>query len=139
MNPKPAKSNSINHSSRCRHRFANGMRCRLPASDANSFCASHAKLSENVREPADLAATLTAGLTEFTSASHINDFLARLLLLLAQNRISPRRAAVLAYITNQLLHTLPAIEREATAADPKNKPPVIIWDMPRPAHERSGT
>jgi len=37
----------------------------------------------------------------------INEFLTRLAILLAQNRISTRRAAVMAYITGQLLGTLP--------------------------------
>ena len=43
-----------------------------------------------------LSAELIAGLTEFESAVPINDFLSRLLLLQAQERIPPRRAAVMA-------------------------------------------
>jgi hypothetical protein len=58
------------------------------------------------------------------------------LLLLAQNRISARRAAVLAYITNQLLRTLSAMEKETAAEDPKNAPVQIIWDLPCPPHEQ---
>ena len=134
MSQKHANSHSANHSSRCRHRFANGTRCRLLVSGVDSFfCPSHAKLPENQREPADVAATLTANLTEFKSAVPINDFLSRLLLLLAQNRISPRRAAVLAYITNQLLRTLPAINAEQAAAE--DAPQEIIFDMPRPRRD----
>jgi hypothetical protein len=34
------------------------------------------------------------------SAEQINDFLAKLLILVVQNRISSRRAAILTYITN---------------------------------------
>ena len=137
MNAKSAKPSPVNDSVRCSQRFANGKRCRLPTADADSrFCPSHAKLPENQREPADLAATLTTGLGEFTSAAPINDFLSRLLLLLAQNRISPRRAAVLAYITNQLLRTLSAMEKEAEDDDPKNSAPTIIWDIPGPKHEQ---
>jgi len=137
MNTKSANSSPANDSSRCQHRFANGQRCRLLASGSEThYCHRHAKLPENQREPADLAATLTTGLGEFTSAAPINDFLSRLLLLLAQNRISPRRAAVLAYITNQLLRTLSAMEQEAAANDRKNTPVKVIWDLPCPPHEQ---
>jgi hypothetical protein len=137
MNTKSANPNPANHSPQYEHRFAKGSQCRMAASGGDTaFCYRHAKLHENQRMTADLAATLTAGLGEFTSAAPINDFLSRLLLLLAQNRISPRRAAVLAYITNQLLRTLSAMEKETAADDPKNAPVKIIWDLPAPAHEK---
>ena len=45
-------------------------------------------------------------------AASINAFLARLAILVVQNRISPRRAAVLAYVSNLLLRTLSEIDRE---------------------------
>ncbi len=133
MTPQTAKPSFINNSARCTHRFANGMRCRLLTLDADaSYCANHARLVENQRESADTAASLTADLKEFRSAIPINDFLARLLLLLAENKISPRRAAVLAYITNQLLRTLPAIDRELNPKEDPNEPAEIIFDAPRP-------
>src|ERR1700732_2037400 len=101
MTQQTAKPSFINNSSRCTHRFANGKRCRLSGSNVDSaFCPSHASLPENQREPANTAASLAADLKDSRSATPINDFLARLLLLLAENKISPRRAAVLAYITN---------------------------------------
>src|SRR5712672_70675 len=113
MTQRFAKSSSINNSARCNHRFSNGMRCRL--------------LGFGTHDPTEIAATLTVNLDDFTSAAQINDFLARLLLLLAQDKISTRRAAVLAYITNQLLRTLPAIAKEVNA-----EPTRIIFDMPGP-------
>jgi hypothetical protein len=78
---------------------------------------------------------LTAGLGELTSAATINAFLSRLLILLAEDRISCRRAAVLAYITNQLLHTVSAMQQTA-AAKAKNTPLTVIWDLPAPPHEK---
>ena len=136
MTQQSTNSSFINNSARCTHRFANGKRCRLSASNADcAYCPIHAKLPENQLEPADTAAALTADLKEFRSAIPINDFLARLLLLLAQQKISPRRAAVLAYITNQLLRTLPAIDRELNPAADKDTPPEIIFDAPRPERD----
>jgi len=138
MKPKSANSIPTNDSSRCQHRFANSQRCRTPTlNSTTAFCHRHAKLLQNQREPADLAAALTDGLANFTSAAPINDFLSRLLLLLAQDRICARRAAVLAYITNQLLRTVTVMEQEAAAArDPKNRPVKVIWDIPRPEREQ---
>ena len=46
--------------------------------------------------------------------------------------IAARRAAVLAYIGNLLLRTLPAIAQEANPASDR---PRIIIDMPEPDHD----
>ena len=139
MTNHPAKLNSAAHTSRCEHRFSNGTRCRLPVPAADArFCSSHAKLPQNRAAAADLADTLTAGLGEFHSAANINDFLSRLLLLVAQDRISPRRAAVLAYITNQLLRTVAALDRENDREnEPQHQHPTIIGDMPGPPRPRA--
>ena len=128
MTQQFAKSSSINNSARCNHRFPNGMRCRLNGFGTQPFCPKHTQLLvPPPPDSAEIAATLTVNLDDFTSAAQINDFLARLLLLLAQDKISTRRAAVLAYITNQLLRTLPAIAKEVNA-----EPTQIIFDMPGP-------
>jgi hypothetical protein len=131
------RASAHDDSTRCEHRFAKGARCRLPALNSNPLCHRHAKFDERQQEAADLSYVLTGGLDEFKSPAAINDFLSRLLLLLAQDRISPRRAAVLAYITNQLLRTITAMEQETAAAQDPKKPPVnIIWNLPCPPHER---
>jgi hypothetical protein len=92
------------------------MRCRLIGFGSQPFCPKHTRpVALPQPDPAEIASTLTANLDDFTSAAQINDFLSRLLLLLAQDKISTRRAAVLAYITNQLLRTLPAIAKEENA------------------------
>src|SRR6266852_9988663 len=133
MTPQFAKSSSINNSARCNHRFPNGMRCRLIGLGSQPFCPKHTHaVATPPPDPAEIASTLTADLDDFTSAAQINDFLSRLLLLLAQDKISTRRAAVLAYITNQLLRTLPAIDRERNPKEDPNAPVEIICDMPGP-------
>ncbi len=96
---------------RCQHRTPTGRQCRsLVADPNNSFCAAHA-----ASEPAD-SEDFTAALTEkacrFQNAHGINQSLGALYTLLAQGRISPRRASVLAYISNLLLRTLPAIDND---------------------------
>ena len=131
MTQQTAKPSFINNSSRCTHRFANRMRCRLYATAVNpNFCPAHAPLPANQPNP-EIASPLTANLDDFTSAVQINDFLSRLLLLLAQDKISTRRAAVLAYITNQLLRTLPAIDKEEHRDET-----TIIFDIPGPDRDQ---
>jgi hypothetical protein len=131
MNQKQVNSNSINDSSRCEHRFINGTRCRLLVPNAESlFCRNHAQLPEHDHAPVNLSATLTAGLTEFKSAVPINEFLSRLLHLQAEDRIPPRRAAVMAYTCNLILRTLPAIEHELHPEDDITH--VDFGDLPRP-------
>jgi hypothetical protein len=132
MTPQFAKSSSMNDPARCNYRFPNGMRCRLIGFGTQPFCPKHTQVAAPPQpDPAEIASTLTVNLDDFTSAAQINDFLARLLLLLAQDKISTRRAAVLAYITNQLLRTLPAIAKEENA-----EPTKIIFDMPGPERDR---
>jgi hypothetical protein len=104
---KDMHRHAFHQSSRCQHRTPSGRRCRSNASNTDSsFCDAHTIRAENRREAGELAATLTGGLDEFTSAEPINQFLSRLLFLLAQDRISPRRGAVLAYIANLLLRSI---------------------------------
>ena len=132
MTQQTTNSRFINNSAHCTHVFPNGRRCRLYPTIANpNFCPAHAPLPANQPNLAEIASTLTVNLDDFTSAAQINDFLSRLLLLLAQDKISTRRAAVLAYITNQLLRTLPAIAKEEDA-----KPTQIIFDMPGPDRDK---
>jgi hypothetical protein len=141
MNQPVANPSSINKSplpqastdASCKHHTRNG-RCRMPVADiSSSLCSHHARRRQKDTEAADLTATLTSGLTEFKSAIPINDFLSRLLLLEAQDRIPPRRAAVMAYTCNLLLRTLPAIDREINPQD--DEPQQIIFDMPRPKRD----
>jgi hypothetical protein len=53
--------------------------------------------------------------------------------LLIQNRISSRRAAVLAYIANLELRTLPAIDHEL---NPHDEFPRIIFGPPDPLYSQ---
>lgn len=69
-------------------------------------------------------------LSKLQSACGIHDFLSQLTVLLVQNRISTRRAAILAYLGQILLRTLPAIQAELEPAEPQ-----IIFDLPRPKRD----
>lgn len=121
---------------RCQHRTPAGRQCRARSSGAASrLCAAHSAVEKQL-DSADLAVALDASGDTFQSAEGINRSLSELFALLAKNRVSPRRAAVLAYIGSLLLRTLPAIEKELNPEDPKKSAPTIIWDLPCPPHEQ---
>ena len=130
MKPTDAKTPELCLPSRiCSHRTRTGRRCRFPVSENSALCFRHAALRET--PDADFASAFSQ-LGDFRSAVTINEFLSKLLALLVQNRISTRRASVLAYITNQLLRTLPVIEHELNPDDDKDPFTAIIFDAPRP-------
>jgi hypothetical protein len=104
----------VNDSTRCVYRFANGKRCRLTGSQPHfGLCPHHFSLTkptaslEIYNDAEDLSADLLPQLSELSPSIDLRQFLARLLTLVARGRVSPRRASVLAYITNQLLHSRP--------------------------------
>ncbi len=115
MNPQSDKSIPINKSARCQHRTPAGRQCRLLASNAHSgLCAQH-HAEHRQKTAADLSASLTKRSGSYETAQGINSLLVNLYRLLAENRISPRRAAVLAYINSLLLRTLPAMDADQLA------------------------
>jgi hypothetical protein len=67
---------------------------------------------------------------DFKSPEEIYDYLCKLTYLLTANRISSRRAAILAYITSQVVRTGYVIYKLDAAE--KAKPQQIIWDIARP-------
>lgn len=100
-------------SSRCQHRTPAGRRCRSAVSHSSSnLCHTHFRPLEKQREAEELARTLIGELTTF------------------QDRISSRRAAVLAYIGNLLLRTLPAMAQES---DDDETGPITFGPPPPPS------
>jgi hypothetical protein len=125
MKPQTAKSTVL--SVRCAHRDPSGRQCRLLSAGANSgLCPQHRAEQKQVGT-ADHFKHLTTNFQFFQTAQGINFSLMNLYQLLAQNRISPRRAAVLSYISSLLLRTLPQIDADKAAGiiDP-TKPPLNV-------------
>ena len=119
---------------RCSHRTASGRQCRNEARDTHSgLCPLHCTRAATRFAHPSIAATLVGQLTEFKSAESVNDFLSRLLLLLAEDRLSPRRGAVMAYTCNLILRSLHAINIENKIA--ADAPQQIVFDLPRPLRQ----
>jgi hypothetical protein len=120
MSPKP----SITIDNHCQHVSPKGNRCHMlidenhrPANGAkrSTLCAYHAnRLSVTAPpvEPEVLAADLLGDIDDFSSAASVNLFLGNLVKQLARKRIARRDAIALAYISQLLLNSLPALERQ---------------------------
>jgi hypothetical protein len=134
-------SSTISNPARCQHRTAAGRQCRSLAGDPSSgFCPHHAETAR----AGDFRHVLTWQAAEFQNAQGINHSLAALYDLLAEGRISARRASVLAFISSLLLRTLPAIDYdnerfpETGGVDsPQNLSPAVNQPSPEPAPRRT--
>jgi hypothetical protein len=132
MNSESSNTTNASDPIHCRYLSPSGRRCRQAVANVVSgLCFRHATQQQKERDIADIASTLTGRPKDFKSATRINRSLGELYNLLAQHRISPRHAAVLAYISNLLLRSLSAIDRENNV----ETVPQIIVDIPRPIRD----
>src|SRR5882762_10758807 len=127
MSPKLSTSVSTTIDHHCQHISPKGNRCHMLI-DANhrptngaarpTLCAYHTdrlRAAVPIVEPEILAAELLAEINDFSTARSVNFFLGNLAKQLARKRIARRDAIALAYISQLLLNSLPALEREAAA------------------------
>ena len=107
---------------------------RLPGLASHSgFCLGHSYAKSApppLNDSDDLSPDLLPQPSDFSNTGEIHAFLTRLLAQVTKGRISPRRAAVLAYITNQLLHSQRVIAQEIA-----DQPQQLIVDMSRPNYD----
>jgi hypothetical protein len=105
---------------RCQQISAHGRQCRsLRAADHPSLCSYHASQSALAAQTSNLepqnsntAADLLGPVHDFRTAASINHVLGKLLVLVNTQRISPRNAAVTAYICQLLLQSLREVKGE---------------------------
>jgi hypothetical protein len=133
MSPKPSTAASTTIDHHCQHISPKGNRCHMlidnhhrPANGSNrpALCAYHAdrlKASVPVVDPEVLAADLLGEIDDFSTAGSVNLFLGNLVKQLARKRIARRDAIALAYISQLLLNSLPALEREVEAENEAEK------------------
>ena len=103
--PEPSPPSAV---PRCVHLSPSGRRCASSASDLRSnLCFRHNTRRKRAEE-SDHSAVLTRNADSFQSREGIRHSLAELYVLVAQDRISPRRAAVLAFISSMMLRIVDA-------------------------------
>lgn len=126
---KPQTVDPVVLAARCFHHTPSGRRCRLSVSDAHSSLCRQHRAEQIQEQAADYHFELLRNFEGFQTAQGINHSLKHLYELLAQNRISPRRAAILAYINSLLLRTLPQIDADNAAGIAYRPKPAPI-DVP---------
>src|SRR5271156_484006 len=129
--------NSTSDATRCQRRRPSGRRCKLNVTASGApFCFTHAQ-EFNKADSLNLKTALLTNHEGFQTAQGINHSLGNLYKLLANNYISPRRAAVLAYINSLQLRTLPAIDadQEAGITDPPAPEEVTADPAPSPSYD----
>ncbi|HVS88384.1 MAG TPA: hypothetical protein VHF01_09200 [Candidatus Acidoferrum sp.] len=120
-------------SPRCAFRFANRHQCRFGMTLLSApYCHQHSSFRPDDPDSINLAPALLGDLTELTTAADMQTTLSKLFILLAQNRVTTKKASVLTYIIQQLLRTLPAIYQETHGDDDHV---TIIMDGPRPIRD----
>ncbi len=99
---------------RCQFPFSDGRCCRMLRSPHHpSFCAFHARQELQLLESQRLGGEISASLNgDFLTATDINHVLGKLFVAVAQDRIPPRKAAALAYLSQVLLSSLPHVKQE---------------------------
>ena len=112
----------------CHHLYPSGRRCRFLIAPGTLFCDRHIDSGLGSVPDADISRHFGPDPLNFKSACEVNDFLCSLARLMVENRISARRASVLAYIASLELRTLPAIDQELNPDD--ELMPRLIFDRP---------
>ncbi len=101
----------------CQQLTSDGRRCLMSRMKGHpSLCFVHAQRQQQVLDPKRVAAELLGPFEDLKTANAVNHALGSLFLLVAQNRIPPRHAAVLAYIGQLLLQSLRPVRSEVTDA-----------------------
>ncbi len=109
-----SRAEPANH---CFHSTSDGRQCRMPRWEAHaSLCLFHARQEQQLMDLDRVSTEFRSLPGEFKTDADLNSALARLLNLVAHDRVPPRRAATLAYIGHLLLRTLPGVRQEETLA-----------------------
>jgi len=136
----PVARRARNSSAQCCHHTATGRRCRSARSSSEScLCPRHRAIEQKLlsAESDDLTPEFTDLEESLQTVEGIHTSLSELYILLAQDRISPRRAAVLAYVSSLLLRSLANIEKTAAKSKPRER---IIYNWaPREDHAHPKT
>jgi hypothetical protein len=122
---------------RCQARNRDRSQCRLHAQDpATGLCSRHAALASKYASAIDDSTNLCLDLFDsengvLDSTQGINTVLTNVVVLLAQGRLSPRRASVITFALSLMLRSVVVMDRQAA-----DTPPKISFDgVPHPIRD----
>jgi hypothetical protein len=96
---------------------------------SKSFCPFHAKQESQNLDPTEVTQQILGPVKEFHSAFSINHALRNLFIATAQNRIPPKTAATLAYISQLILQTVDPLCDDIQRALQEPKMDHILQDV----------
>lgn len=103
---------------RCLFADARGHQCRMFRRESHpSLCPFHARQEQQILDAGSVARELASISGDFRTANDINHALGKLFQLCAADRLPARKAAVLAYIGQLLLHSLSKVRNEYQTAN----------------------
>ena len=113
---------------RCQHRSLKG-RCRQAATDnAGTLCFHHARAHRQAKDDLTLLEPLVRKTEDLQSVEGISEDLAALHNLLAEGRVSPRRASVIAYIDSLLLRAFVELQEQKKGELNYYGQPILKYD-----------
>ena len=108
------KRSASDDSNLCQFPFADGRRCRLLRHKRHpSLCLFHQRMEErllNADELGEFISTSRSG--HFDTAADVNRVLGNLFKAIAKNRLPARNAAILSYLGQLLLQSVPMVRHE---------------------------
>jgi hypothetical protein len=111
--PAPIPAGSPAEPDRCLFADARGHQCRMFRMETHrSLCPFHAHQEQQILDAGSVAKELASISGHFRTANDINHALGKLFKLCAADRLPARKAAVLAYIGQLLLHSLSGVRNE---------------------------
>ncbi len=115
---KKPNSSQDDSSKVCSFTFADGRHCQmLRWKGSRQFCLFHARQQQLLLHADFIGKQLPTLSGEFRTATDINHALGKLYDAVARNRVHPRNAAVLAYIAQLLMQTVPQVKSETIRAE----------------------
>ncbi len=114
-----AKRTATNDSHLCLFSFSDGRQCRmLRHKDHSTLCIFHARAERQLIEADKLGREIAAPPSgEYLTAVDVNHVLGKLFAAVAQNRLPTRNAAILAYLGQLLLQSVPKVQDEIINAE----------------------
>ena len=120
----------------CQNVSAKGRHCRMLSQPGSALCEYHTQrqsrsvFATEVPYNDAIAAELLDSVDDFTSPEAVNLFLGNLTRQVVRRRVARGDAMVLAYLSQLLLNSLSAMNREQQQRDDekKRRPPTIVWD-----------
>jgi hypothetical protein len=125
---------------KCRFQFSDTRSCSMPRLRRHKmYCVFHAHQAQQLVDADRIGKELTSFTGEFRTATDLNRALGNLFKAVAQNRIPPKNAAVLAYIGQLLCQTIPKSQEEITSVEGEDAVDNLIRGTLDLAAEEYGT